>query len=422
MIILYNILQLILLPILFLPLVGVILLSPKYRLRTLRRLGIGLQPGTNKKPKLKTIWIHALSVGEVTSALPLISGLRRKMPDAELVFSATSKAGAEIAEKLLHNKVDRIIPFPFDILPVIKRFLRVIEPDLFILVETDFWPNIISVLRKQDIPTLLVNGRISEKSFQSYQRFSFFFKPLFASFKTLSMQTEKDKDNLISLGVDHRQIETLGNLKYDTALYSASGRNQPVSFSLPAYEYLLVAGSTHEGEEKILLQSYRQLKEEFPHLYLIVAPRNIERGKDIQSLAAKMDLMANRRSRINAGGKDLFILDSIGELNSVYSHADIAFVGGSLVKKGGHNPIEPAIYAIPVIYGTHMEDFSEISQALLLAEGALMVQDQSELTEALQKVLSDTQLLNKMGDAARTCISSQQGVIERHIRLIKEML
>ena len=421
MIILYNILQIILFPLLFIPLAIFVLLTPRYRSRALARLGIGLKSEAADNRR-KTIWIHALSVGEVTSALPLISGLRKHMPDIRLVFSATSKAGAATAEKLLHDKVDQIIPFPYDISPVIKRFLRVIRPDLFILVETDFWPNIISILRQQKIPTLLVNGRISEESFQSYQRYSFFFKPLFSSFQTLSMQTKKDKANLIKLGIDNKQIQTLGNLKYDTALYSDSKRYQPLSFSLPSFKHLLVAGSTHEGEERILLKSFRELKKEYPDLYLIIAPRIISRGENIQNLAAEINLAANRRSQINAGGKDLFILDSIGELNSVYSHADVAFVGGSLVNKRGHNPIEPAIYSIPVLYGEHMEDFSEISDALLLAGGSFMVKNQNELTTTLQKILRDAQLREKLGSASRACILSQQGVIDRHIRLLKEML
>ncbi len=421
MIILYNILQILLLPVLFLPLTVLILLTPKYRLRTLQRLGIGLEAGTGRQEK-KTIWIHATSVGEVTSALPLVSGLHQEMPWVKLVFSASSKTGAEVAKKLLHEQVDHFIPFPLDILPVINRFLRLIQPDLFILVETDFWPNIVARLKRQQIPTLLVNGRISAKSMRSYQRFSFFFRPLFAGFHTLSMQTEKDRQNLITLGVPQEQIQTLGNLKYDTALYSASEKNQPISFNLPAHQLLFVAGSTHEGEEKILLQSYLQLKKEYPKLYLVIAPRDISKGKAIQALAATMDLKANCRSQINGGGKDLFILDTIGELNSIYSHADFAFVGGSLVEKGGHNPIEPAIFSIPVLYGPHMEDFSEISDALLLAKGSIMVRDQKGLTENLFVLLNDAQLLKKTGNAAGNCITEQQGVIERHIRLINEML
>lgn len=421
MIILYNILQLIVLPFLFLPLATVALLILKYRMRTLRRLGIGLKAGKKNKNR-KTIWIHALSVGEVTSALPLISGLRKEIPNVELVFSTATRAGSEVAEKLLHDKVDRFIPFPFDIFPVIKRFVGIVQPDLFILVETDFWPGILSALKQQKIPSLLVNGRISEKSMQSYGRFSFFFKPLFASFQTLSMQTEKDKDNLIALGIDHRQIETLGNLKYDTALYSTSSQNQPISFSLPPHEQLLVAGSTHEGEEEILLQSYKELKEKHPGSYMIIAPRDIHRGKAIQTLAATFNFQANCRSQINAGGKDILILDTIGELNHVYSHADMAFVGGSLVAQGGHNPIEPAIFAVPVLFGPHMEDFSEISDQLIEAGGAIMVRDNNELSTTLHNLLTKTTLRQETGDAARTFILSRQGVIKRHLNLIEEML
>ncbi len=421
MIILYNILQILLLPVLLLPLTALILLTPKYRIRTLQRLGFGLEVATGKKEK-KTIWIHATSVGEVTSALPLVSGIHQEMPEVHLVFSASSRTGAEVARKLLHEKVDQFIPFPLDVLPVINRFLRLIQPDLFILVETDFWPNIVARLKQQQVPTLLVNGRISDKSMRSYQRFSFFFRPLFTSFHTLSMQTEKDRQKLIKLGVAGDQIQTLGNLKYDTALYSTSEKNQPISFNLPGHQHLFVAGSTHAGEEEILLQSYLQLKKESPGLYLVIAPRDISQGKAIHNLATTMNLEANCRSQINAGGKDLFILDTIGELNSIYSHADFAFVGGSLVDKGGHNPIEPAIFSIPVFYGPHMEDFSEISDALLQANGSIMVRDQKSLTENVSVLLKDAQLQQKIGDAAGNCIIQQQGVIERHLRLIKEML
>ncbi|MBU0960330.1 MAG: 3-deoxy-D-manno-octulosonic acid transferase, partial [Proteobacteria bacterium] len=313
-------------------------------------------------------------------------------------------------------------PFPLDILPVVTRFLTVIRPDLFILVETDFWPNILTTLRRKKIPTLLVNGRISEKSMRSYQRFSFFFKPLFSSFQALSMQTEKDRQNLILLGVDQRQVHTFGNLKYDTALYNSPGCTPSLSFSLPKHQLLLVAGSTHEGEEKIVLQSYVTLKKQIPGLYLIIAPRDIDRGRDLQALASTMDLMANCRSIINAGGKDLFILDTIGELNNAYSHADLAFVGGSLVAKGGHNPIEPAVVGLPVLYGPHMEDFSEISAELVIAGGATVVQNKDDLTGTLLRFLQDSQLRKNSGEAARACIARQQGVIDRHIKLINEML
>lgn len=254
---------------------------------------------------------------------------------------------------------------------------------------------------------------------KSYKRFSFIFQPLFASFHTLSMQNEKDKENMISLGVNRKQIKTLGNLKYDTALYSTSARNQPLPFKLPEYKYLFVAGSTHLGEEAILLQTYKNLKEQFPELYLIIAPRKTERGKEIQALALEKGLQANCRSQINAGGRDLFILDCIGELNLIYSHADYAFVGGSLVKKGGHNPIEPAIFAVPVLFGPDMNDFLEISRQLLEVNGAIMVHEHKTLTAVLKKLITNSAFCQETGKAAQAFVHSQQGVIRRHTELIK---
>jgi 3-deoxy-D-manno-octulosonic-acid transferase len=236
------------------------------------------------------------------------------------------------------------------------------------------------------------------------------------------MQTKRDKQNLIKLGVQKDTIHTPGNLKYDTALYSTDQRNQPLSFVLPEHKLLIIAGSTHPGEEEILLKSYLDLKIEFPDSYLIIAPRNIDSAAHIHALAQSLNLSANRRSQINARAKDLFILDTIGELNKVYSHADIAFVGGSLVAKGGHNPIEPAIFSVPVLFGHHMEDFSEISRELIQAGGGIMVQNQTELTAKITELLQDPDRLHESGRSAKICITAKQGVIDRHLHLIKEML
>ncbi len=417
----YTLLQLLLVPFLFLPLIGISLFLPKYRMRTLYRLGFGLKL-KEQKTGTKTVWIHALSVGEVTSALPLVSGIREEMIDVKIVFSTTTRSGAAIAKTLLGDKVDQFVPFPFDIFFITNRFIRIIQPDLFILVETDFWPGILSLLKRNNIPAILVNGRISEKSFQSYRRFSFFFKPIFENFKILSMQTRIDMEKMISLGIDTKKIRSLGNLKFDTALYSTSEKNQRLSFALPEYQQLIVAGSTHEGEEEIILKSFKKLKEEFPELYLIIAPRNVSRGKSIHAIAASFDLQANCRSSINAGGRDLYILDSIGELTLAYSHCHCAFVGGSLVESGGHNPIEPAIFGVPVLYGPHMEDFIEIAKQLESCGGGVRVHDHNELHSALQDFITHDINRKNAGLAAQNFIDSQQGVIKRHLQLINEVL
>ncbi|MCX5869956.1 MAG: hypothetical protein NTY00_04820 [Deltaproteobacteria bacterium] len=427
MLIFYNLIQLTFL-ILSLPfLLALVLLTPRYRLRTWQRLGFGLRALVESKRKgaRKTIWVHGLSVGEVTSALPLVSGIRNRFPDAFLVFSAATRSGAQVAGQLMADHIDLFIPFPLDILPVTASFIRLIRPDLFILVETDFWPNFLTCLQRHNIPAMLVNGRISHQSMASYRRFSFFFKPIFCTFRHLCMQTETDRVNMIDLGVPDGRVHTLGNLKLDTPLIT--GNTQPQAahetpIALPDNSLLLVAGSTHKGEEEIILAVYVRLRATYPHLFLIIAPRDISRGKEIQRLAAAKGITGICRSEGNKRYQKLLILDTIGELANCYRFADIAFIGGSLPPLGGHNPIEPAVMGAPVLFGPHMEDFAEISQDLLTAGGAKRVGGEESLFQAAGIWLADARLRQDAGLAALRCIEKQQGVIERHLQLIHTLL
>jgi 3-deoxy-D-manno-octulosonic-acid transferase len=424
MLIFYNLIQVTFLVISLPFLLALILLTPKYRLRTWQRLGFGLRTLVERKKKGtgKTIWVHGLSVGEVTSALPLISGIRNRFPGAFLVFSTATRSGAKVAEQLMADHIDLFIPFPLDILPVTASFVRLIRPDLFILVETDFWPNILSCLQRHNIPALLVNGRISHRSMASYRRFSFFSKPIFRTFRYLCMQTETDRVNMIDLGVPDERIHTLGNLKFDTPLITGSSQPQEAPIALPDDSLLLVAGSTHKGEEEVILAAYVRLKAAYPHLFLVIAPRNIRRGKEIQGLAAAKGITGTCRSEGKQGGRKLLILDTIGELANCYRFADIAFVGGSLQCLGGHNPIEPAVMGAPVLFGPHMEDFAEISQDLLTAGGAKRVGGEESLFQAISVWLADARLRQDAGLAALRCVEKQQGVIERHLQLIHTLL
>jgi len=429
MLIFYNLIQLIFL-VLSLPfLLALVLLTPRYRLRTWQRLGFGLKALVERKRKgaRMTIWVHGLSVGEVTSALPLISGIRNRFPGVFLVFSAATRSGAKVAEQLMAGHIDLLVPFPLDILPVTAFFVRVIRPDLFILVETDFWPNFLTCLQRHNIPAMLVNGRISHRSMASYRRFSFFFKPIFCTFRHLCMQTETDRVNMIDLGVPDGRVHTLGNLKLDTPLITGTGSTQPqaaheIPIALPDNSLLLVAGSTHKGEEEIILAVYVRLKAAYPHLFLVIAPRDISRGKEIQGLAAAKGIIGACRSAGKQSSQKLLILDTIGELANCYRFADIAFVGGSLLRRGGHNPIEPAVMGAPVLFGPHMEDFAEISQDLLTAGGAKRVGGEESLFQAVSIWLADARLRQDAGLAALRCVEKQQGVIERHLQLIHTLL
>jgi 3-deoxy-D-manno-octulosonic-acid transferase len=417
MLFLYNILQ-VLLIVIFLPLIATVFASrPRYRRHILERLGLGeLIPSPVLRKK--TVWVHALSVGEVTSSLPLIRGIREAF-DVTLIFSATTRTGSKLAEEIIAPHVDRIVLFPVDIMPVIQRFLKLIHPDLFILVETDFWPNLLSVLHKKGIPSLLVNGRISRKSMGAYRRCGFFFRPLFRSFSALSMQTAMDRDNMISLGISEDRIFNLGNLKFDTPIL-AEGKNCAPDRS-PGV--CLVAGSTHRGEEELLLAAYRRLKKDRRALSLVIAPRDISRKTEIQHLAESLGLVAVCRSQ---GRKtpwpDLLILDTIGELAAFYQSCDIAFIGGSLVDQGGHNPIEPAVMGLPVLFGPHMEDFGEIAEDLIAAGGAIRVPDGDALFLNLERLLDDPAFRQATGKAAAVYVKGKKGVVTRHLALIRKFL
>ena len=359
--------------IVFAPLLFVkVILTPKYRSRSAKRLGfaLGKSPGGSVSGRPR-IWVHALSVGEVASARNLVQELRRSYPQGVIIFSSATRTGESFARAILGEHVDCFVPFPFDLLWSVKRLVSWVRPDLFILVETDFWPNFLRELNRRDIPCLLVNGRVSESSLVRYRRFRWIFKPLFNSIQTLAMQTEQDAISMRQLGIDPARLVVLGNLKYDAAL-SGSGAKAGLDravLQIPEQALVWVAGSTHRGEEEIIFAAFQKLAQSFANLFLVVAPRNVERGAELAAMAARRGLLAVRRSLGGAGETSLLILDTLGELSSVYDLCDVAFVGGSLVPERGHNPLEPAVHGKPVLFGPFMEDFAEISRDLLAVGG-----------------------------------------------------
>lgn len=414
-----------------LPVILCLAARPKYRQRFLRRLGWGLQQQLAHvlaAAGTPTFWMHALSVGEVTSALPLVRGLRGAYPTANIVFSVTTRSGSKVAHRLLFPHIDALIAAPLDIGPVVPSFLRVIRPDLFILVETDFWPHWLHCLAQQDIPRLLVNGRISKPSFQRYRRWAALFRPMFASFTLLSMQTAADAEKMIALGLDGGRVVNLGNLKFDTSQLHTREPDQCIiasareRYGFAAAAPLWICGSTHAGEEAIIFQVFSALRTRTPDLQLLLAPRNIERGQDIVTLAGQFGLPCRRWSTDQVSQGPVLILDTIGELAACYAMADMVFVGGSLVAEGGHNPIEPAAVHVPVLFGPHMEDFSEIAATLVQSGGACQVASTLELQEKLQQILTDASLRRSMARAGWRYVQSNRGVVRRHLQVINDLL
>lgn len=413
-----------------LPVLALLACRKKYRGRIGKRLGWGLAAQVAQLPPSSgpTIWLHALSVGEVTSAVPLARGLRQAYPQARLLFSVTTGAGDQVARKLLVPYVDLIIAAPVDLGWVVPYFLRVLKPDLFLLVETDFWWHWLRRLRHERIPAVLVNGRISAASLARYRRLARFFLPMFRSFSLLSMQTAADAAHMVALGVKPDKVVTLGNLKFDTSLLSGEATNQEaLAIQKERYGFavappLWVCGSTHRGEETIVFEAYRRLRAEIADLQLVLAPRNIERAGEIIELAEQHGLSCRRRSTDRQDTGPLLILDTIGELAGCYAMADLAFVGGSLVAAGGHNPIEPAAVAVPVLFGPHMEDFAEIAAELIRYGGASQVDSGEELQAVLRDLLTDRNRRRSMAEAARACVLANRGVVRRHLEAITALL
>ncbi len=414
MYIIYNLLLSICLPVL----IVASLFQRKYRGRTLERLGLNSKRIADQLGSVRqgpVIWMHALSVGEVTSALPLVKGIREQLCPVQIVFTASTRSGKELAEKLIGPYVDLVLFSPFDLRFSVRRYLSAMRPNCFILVETDFWPNWLDLLCQKKVPCLLVNGRISAKSFAAYTRFSFFFKPMFFCFDLLSMQTEQDRDKMLALGIPAERLVVLGNLKYDLPTQQAV----PLDLVKKNEQIVWVCGSTHPGEEETIFAAFKKLQDQ-ANLYLILAPRQISRGSELVQLAHSFGLTADLRS---SGRKSrVLILDTIGELASCYSLARVAFIGGSLVDEGGHNPIEAAAQGVPVLFGPHMEDFTEIVRDLTHCGGAKTVTTMESLSESVTALLADDVLHATMSAAARQLVEQQRGGVDKHLQAIRKLL
>ncbi len=421
MLVTYNIIQILAL-FFFWPALLLVAARKKYRKRIWARCGFGLSKDIPApKSTTKTLWIHALSVGEVTSAVPLITAIQEIWPQHRIIISTTTTTGQHTAQRLLGDKVTVIVPAPFDFFPVVKHFLQTINPDVYIQIETDFWPNILHLLKTSNIPAILVNGRISERSFVKYKRYRFFFTSMFRNFSELCMQTELDKQRMRQLGIPEKKLHTLGNLKFDTAP-PPKNKHHDITNYIPHNTPVLVAGSTHPGEEELILQSIAKLRHRHHTLFSVLVPRDITRAQSLVKMATKFGFTATLRTAQPNPAADLLIVDTIGELVACYRYSSIAFVGGSLVPQGGHNPIEPALFAIPVVFGPYMTSFLEITTALTEHQGAICVRNADELQTTLNQLLTDEATRSLMGKNAHDWIATQRGVISRHLALLENIL
>ncbi len=400
----------------------------KYRLGLRQRLGLYPKEVLHKLSGKPLIWIQAVSVGEVLAVIPLISEIRKRFSGYQLLISTTTLTGHRICVEKVASE-DIVIFFPLDYYWTIRRSLRRFKPALIALVETEIWPNFICIAKRMSIPVVLINGRISPGSFRGYIRFRRLMKKVLSGFSWLGMQTQEDAERVIALGADPENVGVTPSLKYEGAIklaeknYDKSAIRKELRLTEKAA--LITAGSTHNGEEEALTQVYLELKNEFPNLALILAPRHPHRVPKIAAYLRSKNVPFNLRSdlcRDNVSFKSVIIIDTLGELIKYYSISAIVFIGKSLYEKGGQNPIEPAVFSKPVIFGPHMENFQEASELLLKNNGAFMVNNPAELAHRLRHLLLNPDEARGMGQRAHSVILSKKGAVEKTIRFMEKVL
>ncbi|MFZ2198548.1 MAG: 3-deoxy-D-manno-octulosonic acid transferase [Thermodesulfovibrionales bacterium] len=367
-----------------------------------------------------SIWVHAVSVGEVNAAIQLLRRLRGKYPDMPIVLSTITDTGQKVASVKVPEGV-RVVYLPFDISSILEKAFRLVRPKMLIVMETELWPNIFRLAHKSNIPVIILNGRISEKSSQGYRKISFFMKKVFSYVTAFSMQSSLDAQRLKSIGADENKVLVSGNFKFDMDL---SNRN----YKMPAWTEavkgpVLMAGSTHKGEEELVLSAYLKNCVKFPDLKLILAPRHPERFKEVADMLLAQGISFVRRSELGDNDsaelpfKDkVLLLDSIGELTSVYAIADIAIIGKSFFGTGGQNPLEPAYWGKPILCGPNMENFP-FMQEFYDAGAAFEIQP-SSLADKIGELLSDPDTAKEAGKKARRLYESKSGAVEKAMEII----
>jgi 3-deoxy-D-manno-octulosonic-acid transferase len=374
----------------------------------------------------KPIWIHAVSVGEVLAARPIAARLKALRPDRKILVSTFTSTGNAVARENL--AADTIIYLPLDYPWVVRRALKLFDPSLLIIVETEIWPNLLRAAAERKTPVLLLSGRLSRRSFHRYYLLRRFFAAVLRQFAALGMQSREDAERIVRLGADPRKVSVTGNLKRSSAPAdenTARGERRDLSGLRGESGRVLVAGSTHRGEEEILLNAFVSLKQSFPELVMVLAPRHPQRFAEVEKLIEKRGLRYARRSRLNGRlgqPPDVVLLDTIGELADFYRVADVAFVGGSLVDAGGHNLLEPAWHRKPVLFGPWVGGYAEIAAEMKQSGGGIQVRGEEEFILETSRLLSDRERARAAGENAFQAVQAAGAVVDQSMELISRYL
>jgi 3-deoxy-D-manno-octulosonic-acid transferase len=389
------------------------------------RMGLkGWSPRGEERP----LWIHTVSVGEVLSTVPFVRKLKGRCPGLPIVISSITPAGRAMAQKEFEEG-ERVTCFPFDYPIPVWLALRNMNPRSFLHTETEIWPYFLLMLGRRGIPTAIVNGRLSAASCKRFGYFRFFLKRVLGSVRVFAMQSRIDCHRIIRIGADPRRVYLTGNMKFDVPEpeeAEESGKVLRKEMGFGEDSLVFVAGSTHEGEEAILLDVYRELKKEVPQLKMLLAPRHPDRCVDLERMCGEEGVSTERRTRRKGGadldGTDVLLLDTMGELARAYATADIVFVGGSLAPIGGHNPLEPVLHKKPVLFGPYTDKIADTVRALIEAGGGIRVGCREELLEETRRLLEDPVRREAVGRSAFRILEENRGATERNLAILRPFL
>ena len=394
------------------------------------RQRLGFLPITFNIDGEESIWIHAVSVGEALTARALAADLKARYPRLRLFLSTTTMAGQQVARRSVSN-VDAVFYFPFDWTVIVRRTLRLVRPRLFIMMETEIWPNLLRECRRRGVRTAMINGRISNRSYPRYRLIRPFIRRVLGDVDRFCVQSEESARRLIDLGADPARVSVTGSLKFDSLeLPAPTAHGRPRDrvlrfFQLPPSRTVLVAGSTLRGEEAFVLRAFARIKTSMPGALLILAPRQPERFVEVERLAREAGFATVRRSELPIDAEpraEVVVLDTIGELAQLYQLATAVFVGGSLVDHGGHNILEPAIFGKPIVFGPYMHNFKEIAEAFVANDAAIQLASERELDETLVGLVTDPVRRARLGAAARALVAANRGAKTKTLDVIAALL
>jgi 3-deoxy-D-manno-octulosonic-acid transferase len=392
----------------------------KYRAGLRQRLG-AVPPKLKANGGKPSIWLHAVSVGEVVAASGVVEALRDQFPSHRVLISTTTSTGQKLAARRFGE--ENVFYFPLDFAFAIRPYLQALRPELVVVAETEFWPNFLRLVRRAGARIAVINSRISDRSFPGYKRLSFWMPKVLVGVDLFLAQTEEDRRRLVEIGAPEAKVSVAGNLKFDVAPPHPPAIVSSLRASVPQAGPVLVCGSTLEDEEGSLLSAFRNILANHPQAVMILAPRHPERFSEVATLVEGLGFRLVRRSLWSGEplAGSVFLLDTIGELAALYSLATVAFVGGSLVPRGGHNILEPALYGVPIVTGNHYENFREIV-TFFLSRDAVRVVGVAELPLVFMELIDNQAEREELGRNALAALDSQRGATARTVAALAQLM